>query len=119
MNAGKIENFTVVDRSLTKLDQIDNKLKTHGNDQAKVNKNRIDINNNIRSIDNTYSEMAQNPAKYDFTRPVIYDLEKEDRSLSAALLKDNSIYEEEQNNLYIITTLTMATLLVSAILISK
>jgi hypothetical protein len=119
MNAGKIENFTVVDRSLTKLDQIDNKLKTHGNDQAKVNKNRIDINNNIRSIDNTYSEMEQNPIKYDFARPVIYDLEKEDRSLSAALLKDNSIYEEEQNNLYIITTLTMATLLVTAIVISR
>jgi hypothetical protein len=119
MNAGTIESFTVIDRSLTKLDQIDAKLKTHGNDQAKVNKNRIDISNNITSIDNTYSEMKQNPTKYDFALPVIYDLEKEDRSLSAALLKDNSIYEEQQNNLYIITTLTMATLLVTAILISK
>jgi hypothetical protein len=119
MNAGKIESFTVIDRSLTKLDQIDNKLKTHATDQAKVNKNRIDISNNITSIDNTYSAMEQNPTKYDFARPAIYDLEKEDRSLSAALLKDNSIYEEEQNNLYMITTLTMATLLVSAILISK
>ena len=119
MNAGKVESFTVIDRSLTRLDQIEDKLKTHAIDQAKVNKNRIDISNNITSIDNTYSAMEQNPTKYDFARPAIYDLEKEDRSLSAALLKDNSIYEEEQNNLYIITTLTMATLLVAAILISK
>jgi hypothetical protein len=101
------------------LDQIDNKLKTHGNDQAKVNKNRIDINNNIRSIDNTYSEMEQNPIKYDFARPVIYDLEKEDRSLTASLLKDNAIYKEEQNTVYVVTTLTMATLLVAAVLVAK
>ena len=37
----------------------------------------------------------------------------------AALLKDNLIYKEEQNTVYVVTTLTMATLLVAAILVSK
>lgn len=119
MNAGKIEKFTIIGDSLTKLNQIDDKLKTYGKNQADISNNRMNISNNIASIDTNYSEMSQNPVKYDFTGPTIYALEKEDRSLSAALSKDNAIYEEGQNNLYIVTTLTMATLLVTAILISK
>jgi len=118
MNAGKIENFTVVEDSLTKLNQIDDKLKTHGNNQLQVNKNKMEIRNNIASIENTYTKMSKNPEKYDFTGSTMYSLE-EDRSLASALLKDNAIYEEEQNNLYLISTLTMATILVAAILISK
>jgi len=119
MIAGKIENFTtVVDDSLTKLDQIDKQFKRYKTDQYTVVQNRIDISNNITSINQTYTDMSGNQKKYDFTGDTIYALE-EDRTLESALLKDNAIYKEEQNNLYMITTLTMATLLVAAIIISK
>ena len=120
MNAGKIENFTtIVDRSLTKLDEIDGQFNQYASNVYKINPNRIDIGNNILSIDKTYLDMSGNQQKYDFTGQTIYALEKEDRSLSSALLKDNAIYNEEQNNLYVVTTLTMATLLITAILVSK
>jgi len=120
MNAGKIENFTtIVDRSLTKLDEIDGQFNEYASNVYKINPNRIDISNNISSIDKTYVDMSGNQQKYDFTGQTIYALEKEDRSLSAALLKDNAIYNEEQNTLYVVTTLTMATLLITAILVSK
>lgn len=120
MNAGKIENFTtIVDRSLTKLDEIDGQFNEYASNVYKIDPNRINISNNILSIDKTYLDMSGNQQKYDFTGQTIYALEKEDRSLSAALLKDNAIYNEEQNNLYVVTTLTMATLLITAILVSK
>jgi hypothetical protein len=119
MIAGKIENFTtIVDDSLTKLNSIDAKIKNYGVAQSTINKNRIDISNNIDSINQTYLDMSGNQRKYDFTGSTIYTLE-EDRSLAAALLKDNAIYEEEQNNMFVVTTLTMATLLVAAILVSN
>jgi len=117
MIAGKIENFITAD-SLTKLDQIDTQFKRYKTDQYTVAQNRIDISNNITSINQTYMDMSGNQKKYDFTGQTIYALE-EDRTLASALLKDNAIYKEEQNNLYMFTTLTMATLLVTAILISK
>jgi hypothetical protein len=120
MNAGKIENFTtIVDRSLTKLDEIDGQFNEYASNVYKINPNRIDIGNNILSIDKTYLDMSGNQQKYDFTGQTIYALEKEDRSLSAALLKDNAIYNEEQNTLYLVTTLTMATVLITAILVAK
>jgi hypothetical protein len=120
MNAGRTENFTnVVEDSLTKLNQIDGQIRKYENDMSRINPNRIDISNNITSINQTYLDMSGNQEKYDFTGQIIYALEKEDRSLTAALLKDNVIYKEEQNTVYVITTLTMATLLVAAILVSK
>ena len=119
MITGKIENFTtVVNDSLTKLDKIDTQFKQYKADQYTVAQNRVDISNNLASIDKTYMDMSGNQTKYDFTGQTIYALE-EDRSLASAMLKDNAIYKEEQNNLYMFTTLTVATLLVTAILISK
>jgi hypothetical protein len=118
MIAGVKEDFTVVGDSLTKLDKIDTQFKRYKTDQYTVVQNRIDISNNITSINQNYEDMSGNQKKYDFTGNTIYALE-EDRTLESALLKDNAIYREEQNNLYMITTLTMATLLVAAILISK
>ena len=115
---GKIENFTVVDDSLTKLSQIDTQLNSYKLNQSQINPNRIDISNNITSINKTYLDMSGNQTKYDFTGSVIYALE-EDRSLTSALFKDNVTYMEEQNNLYVITALTVATLLITAILVSK
>ena len=119
MNAGKIENFTTAERSLTKLDEIDGQFNEYASNVYKINPNRINISNNILSINKNYVDMSGNQQKYDFTGQTIYALEKEDRSLSAALLKDNAVYNEEQNNLYLVTTLTMATVLITAILVAK
>jgi hypothetical protein len=120
MNAGKIENFTtVVDRSLTKLNEIGGQFDEYNKNVYKINPNRIDINNKITAINQTYLDMSGNQEKYDFTGQTIYALEKEDRSLTASLLKDNAIYKEEQNTVYVVTTLTMATLLVAAVLVAK
>jgi len=118
MIAGKIENFTVVQDSLTKLDKIGAQFNKYKTDQYTVGKTSVDISNNLASIDKTYMDMSGNQKKYDFTGQTIYALE-EDRTLASAMLKDNAIYKEEQNNLYMFTTLTVATLLVTAILISK
>jgi hypothetical protein len=119
MIAGKLENFTtVVQGSLTKLDEIDTQFKQYKTDQYTVAQNRVDISNNIESINKTYMDMSGNKTKYDFTGETIYALE-DDRTLVSAMLKDNAIYNVEQNNLYMITALTVATLLVTAILISK
>jgi hypothetical protein len=100
------------------LDQIGSQFNKYQTDQYKVGKTSVDISNNLASIDKTYMDMSGNQKKYDFTGQTIYALE-EDRTLASAMLKDNAIYKEEQNNLYMFTTLTVATLLVTAILISK
>ena len=113
------EPFTVADRSLARLDEIETQFSQYASNVYKINPNRMDISNNMISINKIYLDMSGNQQKYDFTGSTIYSLEKEDRSISSALLKDNAIYKEEQNTLYMVTTLTMATLLVTAILISK
>jgi hypothetical protein len=119
IQSGSIETFTnVVQDSLTKLDEIESQFKQYKTHQYTVAQNRIDISNNMTSIDKTYMDMSGNSKKYDFTGQTIYALE-ENRTLASAILKDNATYKEEQNNLYMITTLAVATMLVTAILISK
>ena len=127
MIAGKIENFegpTVNEQSQKTLDTTGANLKRYAEYQNTVNSNHTNIGAKIGSIDTLYTEMSGNNAKYDFTSknaegtPVISSL-KEDRGLQAALTKDNAIYLAEQNNLYLVGTLTMATLLITAIFVSK
>ena len=109
------------DKNLTNIDatnkyNADKRLQTIANQEAIFTKNA-----NINSV---YSAMDTNNTKYDFTtkdangNPTLSSLE-EDRTLTTALIKDNATYLAEQNNLYVVGTLTMATLLVAAILISK
>ena len=122
MIAGKIENFverlTVVEQTSRDLDKIDRDLKTYQSYQDTVNKNYGMIGTKIRDISGLYQDMSADNTKYDFTGATIHSLE-EDRSLQAALKKDNAIYLAEQNNLYLVGTLTMATLLITAIFVSK
>ena len=132
MIAGKIENFegptfqgpTVNEQSLKTLESTSNNLGEYIVNQERVNTNHGAIGAKIVSIDSLYKQMSDNNAKYDFTSknaegtPVISSL-KEDRGLQAALTKDNAIYLAEQNNLYLVGTLTMATLLITAIFVSK
>jgi hypothetical protein len=117
MVAGKIENF-VVDDSKATLDNIEKNMNTYLSYQNQIKQKKIDISGNIDSVNALYNQMSSNNNKYDFTGSKIYSLE-EDRSLKTALIKDNAIYLAEQNNLNLIGTITMATLIIAAIFVSK
>ena len=123
MNAGKIENFTVSEQVLRTIDTINPKFTNYMSSQHQIAVNSDEIRSKIGSIDQTYTDMSGNNLKYDFTSkengvPIIYQL-KEDRGLNAALMKDTTTYLAEQNNLYTVATITMATLLITAIIVSK
>jgi hypothetical protein len=121
MIAGKIENFTgptVNEQSIKTLDRTGANLTRYEKYQTTVNSNRTNIETKIGNIDKLYTDMSGNNAKYDFTGTKISTL-AEDRGLQTALTKDNAIYLAEQNNLYLVGTLTMATLLITAIFVSK
>ena len=113
------------------IDQINNytqpRFANYLDKQNKVNKNVKDISGNITQINDKYAFMSdtvartqgvQNNEFYDFTGSEIYSL-KEDRSLVPALLKDQQTMIVEHNNLFIVSTITVATLLVSAIFVSS
>lgn len=111
-----------------KLSRFESNYTSYINKQNKVNKNVIDISNNIYQINKLYMDMSGNRInnelnpdhiKYDFTdETVVYTL-KEDRSFVPALLKDKQTMLIEHNNLYIVSTLTIATLLMTAIFMSS
>lgn len=122
MIAGKIENFegpTVNEQTNRVLDRTSQGLARYQSYQDRVNANYGVIGTRIGEINGLYSDMSGNNAKYDFVGPKILSLEEDRQSLQAALTKDNAIYLAEQNNLYLIGTLTMATLLITAIFVSK
>ena len=113
------------------IDQINNytqpRFANYLDKQTRVNQNVKDISGNITQINDKYAFMSdtvartqgvQNNEFYDFTGPEIYSL-KEDRSLVPALLKDQQTMIVEHNNLFIVSTITVATLLVSAIFVSS
>ena len=107
------------------INQFGSNYVSYINRQNQVNKNVVDISNNISQINNLYMDMSGNEitagqmnpkhVKYDFTDETeVYTL-KEDRTFVPALLKDKQILLIEHNNLYIVSTLTIATLLMTAI----
>lgn len=113
------------------IDQINNytlpKMDSYLAKQTQVNQNVMDISGNVKSINDRYAFMkdinartngVQNNEFYDFEGPIIYSL-KEDRSLVPALLKDQQTMVVEHNNLFVISTITVATLLITAIFVSS
>jgi hypothetical protein len=106
------------------LAKIESTNKYNAGKRTQTITNQEAIPKKIVGINNVYTEMDTNNTKYDFTtkdangKPILSSL-TEDRTLATALIKDNATYLAEQNNLYVVGTLTMATLLVAAILISK
>jgi hypothetical protein len=113
------------------IDQINNytqpRFANYLDKQTRVNQNVKNISGNITQINDKYAFMSdtvartqgvQNNEFYDFTGSEIYSL-KEDRSLVPALLKDQQTMIVEHNNLFIVSTITVATLLVSAIFVSS
>lgn len=118
MVAGKIENFkTVNEDSMDKLADTEKLMNTYLSYQNQINRKKLDISGNIDSVNALYTDMSGN-SKYDFTGDTIYSLQ-EDRTMKTALLKDNAIYLAEQNNLNLIGTITMATLIIAAIFVSN
>jgi len=87
--------------------------------QTRVANLARDISGNVDNINTQYANMSQNDDKYDFTTSTTINALDEDYSIIPALLKDNAVYLEEQTNLKIVGTITLATLLVSAIFISR
>jgi hypothetical protein len=123
------EQFTTYTQET--IDQINNyttpRFTNYLDKQTRVNQNVKDISGNITQINDKYAFMSdtikrtqgvQNNEFYDFTGPEIYSL-REDRALVPALLKDQQTMIVEHNNLFIVSTITVATLLVSAIFVSS
>lgn len=108
---------TVLQNISGQLLGVQNQISDYVTLQKKIGATSIDISNNISGINVRYTELSDND-KYDFTTREIKALD-EDYSLGPALLKDNAIFLEEQSNLKIVGTITLATLLISAIFISK
>lgn len=109
------------------INRFESNYTSYINSQNQVNKNVIDISNNVYQVNQLYSQMAANRddkivehRKYDFTtnKNEVYTL-KEDRSLIPALLTDKQVLLTEHNNLYIVSTITIATLLMTAIFMSS
>jgi hypothetical protein len=112
-----------------RINRFESNYISYINKQNKVNENVIDISNNISKINKLYMDMSGNEIiagkmnpdhkKYDFTSETeVYTL-NEDRTFIPALLKDKQILLIEHNNLYIVSTLTIATLLMTAIFMSS
>ena len=112
------------------INRFESNYTSYINSQNQVNKNVIDISNNVYQLNKLYLDMSGNRltadkinpdhVKYDFTtnENEVYTL-KEDRTLIPALLTDKQVLLTEHNNLYIVSTITIATLLMTAIFMSS
>ena len=108
------ENMTTIDRALSKLNNIEQSVSRHEKYQTDISNNVRAIQSQISSIDTIYTDMSNN-SFYKFTGTVPL-MESEDTSIEKALINDNKVYMAEQRNVYAIAGLTMATLIVMAII---
>jgi hypothetical protein len=125
----KFDGFaTLQDRTLGQIDNsVEPRFNYYLNRQSRVNQNASIIKNNIAKIEDKYGKMSATDTEtnrvktnvfYDFTDSEVYSL-KEDRSLVPAMLKDQQTLIVEQNKLYVISTIAVSTLLISAIFVSS
>lgn len=118
----KKEGFSV-SSALKKLDDAESSINRYISTQSDISNNRAYIANKVTTLNTVYSDMSNNNVKYDFTtkdeqgNPITNLVGIEKSSFEKALEKDNAIYTNEQQNLYTIAGLTMATLIVMAIII--
>jgi hypothetical protein len=85
-----------------------NKLKT-------VNQNYYDLSSNISSIKSIQSDISGNTL-YDYNTPFILEKPK---TLLDGLVYDNNLLTVQENAMYVLGTITAATLIVFAIVIGK
>lgn len=102
----------------SQLQGLSGEFVSYINKQQQVMTTATDISAAIVDINRKYATMANDNIKYDFTTGKINSLE-DDYTLANALLDDNKIFLEEHSNLKIVGTITLATLLISAIFISR
>ena len=109
------------------VNNVEPRFNLYLNNQTQVNSNaqdikriktRIDAKYNVLSNKQQFTNGVANNVFYDFTDKEIYSL-KEDRSLVPAILKDQQTMIVEHNKLFVISTITVATLLISAIFVSS
>ncbi len=117
----KKEGF-IAASALKKLDDTESSINRYISTQSDISNNRAYIATKIDSVNRVYRDMSNDNAKYDFTTkengiPVTNLVGIVKSSFEKALEKDNAIYTNEQQNLYAIAGLTMATLIVMAIII--
>lgn len=111
-------NTTIVQNISGQLIGLKGQIVDYTGLQTRVGNLARDISGNIDNINTQYTTLSGNNAKYDFSGDSVNVLD-EDYGITPALLKDNAIYLEEQTNLNIVGTVTLATLLISAIFISR
>jgi hypothetical protein len=116
------EGLTSVASALKQLDDAESSINRYISTQSDISNNRAYIANKVTTINSVYGDMSSDNVKYDFTTkddgiPVTNLVGIEKSSFEKALEKDNAIYTNEQQNLYAIAGLTMATLIVMAIII--
>jgi hypothetical protein len=85
-----------------------NKLKT-------VNQNYYDLSSNISTIKSIQSDISGNTL-YDYNTPFILEKPK---TLLDGLVYDNNLLTVQENAMYVLGTITAATLIVFAIVIGK
>ena len=85
-----------------------NKLKT-------VNQNYYDLSSNISSIKSIQTDISGNTL-YDYNTPFILEKPK---TLLDGLVYDNNLLTVQENAMYVLGTITAATLIVFAIVIGK
>jgi hypothetical protein len=85
-----------------------NKLKT-------INQNYYDLSSNISSIKSIQSDISGNTL-YDYNTPFILEKPK---TLLDGLVYDNNLLTVQENAMYVLGTITAATLIVFAIVIGK
>jgi len=111
-----VESFDVTTIETTS-NNINNQLNNLNNINDGINENYNYLTENIKSYNSLYDKLNKNE-KYDFSGKVLlYDKKK--TTLADALEDDLKIMIIQENNLYILGTIAMATLLIGIIIISR
>jgi hypothetical protein len=89
--------------------------KDYSNNLKTVNQNYYDISSNISSIKTIQNDISGNTL-YDYNTPFILEKPK---TLLDGLVYDNNLLTVQENAMYVLGTITAATLIVFAIVIGK
>jgi len=121
---------SVVDNAIQKIDRNKSKLDNYVKTQNKINKTSQEIRTVMTDLSTNWWIMKNSPVdKYDFSNNLysgadanggvsLYNLSR-DTSKEKAIMDDLNTYMIEENNMNMIATLTLATLVIGAIFIAK
>lgn len=113
-----INNTTYIDAiQKYELNPINNQILNHTKQVDNINKNYIDLSNNIDSYNDLKNKLSSNP-EYDFDGKKLNYIDKKP-TLRDGLLDDVNTMIVQENNLYILGTITLAVLLVGTIIVIR